>query len=523
MKWSDTPPGPDVPVEPGEVVDERWLARLTGVAIVVALLLRLVVLAVLPGEMYGDITIVWEYVHRIRGGEWPTYFDLSSGPLYHYLIAPITLVFGLDFTGLKIASVLVSLGVLAVTYVLARQLVDRSLAVMTLFISSVSSWLLVFSRLGNSQILTPLLTVAVLVLLLRASRTPELWPPALAGLVAAAGLLAYPQTFVLAPVMFVTLLCMWATGTGIGRRQVFLFAGGVGVGGLLFVVVTHRSPVDFSNGYVGSKFDGGSDWLSIGLGNVWRSALAFNWRGDRGFRSNPVNQPHLDLLSGLLMLIGILVWLQPARRRWAPVVLVPFVLLQVPAALVLAVPADVPSASRTLLVAPLAYLLVATGLWWIVGELRRRRGARVALAICVALLSVVTVTNTRRYFVDYADGLPNHNTPFGRVIADYLEGQPDETHAFLVGCCWGEWGQPEPKGIRYLDANPPANRLVELPADAFDCAALHSLPRPAVVIWSPSNDRPSSLLDECASEFDQELRSAPNGTAVFHVISLPDG
>ena len=136
---------------------------------------------------------------------------------------------------------------------------------------------------------------------------------------------------------------------------------------------------------------------------------------------------------------------------------------------------------------------------------------------------MVAVTNTRRYFVDYANGLPNHNTPFGRVIADYLEGQPAETHAFLVGCCWGEWGQPEPKGIRYLDANAVANRVVELPADTFDCAALHSLPRPAVVIWSPSRDRPSSLLDDCASEFNQELRYAPNGTAVFRVISLPDG
>ena len=64
------------------------------------------------------------------------------------------------------------------------------------------------------------------------------------------------------------------------------------------------------------------------------------------------------------MLLGVVFWLLPAQRRRSVTIFLPFLLLQAPSWLV-RYPVQVPSASRTLAVAPLAYILVASGLWWL--------------------------------------------------------------------------------------------------------------------------------------------------------------
>ncbi len=39
------------------------------------------------------------------------------------------------------------------------------------------------------------------------------------------------------------------------------------------------------------------------------------------------------------------------------------------------------------------------------------------------------------------------NTP--KIISNYIDGLPKGTKVMLTSCCWGEWGQPEPKAILY--------------------------------------------------------------------------
>ena len=77
----------------------------------------------LPGEWFGDISIVHEYVERIWAGAWPLHFHLSSGPLYHYLIMPIVFLFhNQGYVTYKIASVSVSLVGLVIMYVYVHDL-----------------------------------------------------------------------------------------------------------------------------------------------------------------------------------------------------------------------------------------------------------------------------------------------------------------------------------------------------------------------------------------------------------------
>lgn len=473
----------------------------------------------MPGELYGDIAIVYEYMADIFAGAWPTYFVLSAGPLYHYLITPVVSVLGLTYLGLKVASVLVSLGVLAAVYLLARELLDERLALLALFVAGVSSWLLIFSRLGNSQILVPLLTSAAILFALRLARHGRQHDLIATAVVSALGLYTYPQTFILPLVIFATLICLLWTGTAVRSRHLRDFAIVTIICALPFAAIVAQNPANFVSGYIGGKIRPSGELLPVLLGNAGRALLALHLGGDRVFRSNPAALPHLDSLSSVLFLGGLIFWLLPERRRWSPLILVPFVLLQLPSMLVLSNPAEVPSASRTLGVAPIAYLLVASGLWWLLHRGRRLR--RPASLIVVCLLAAILYLNTWRYFKTYITGLPNQNLAHGRVIAQYIDRLPTGTKVYMVGCCWAEGGEPEPKSVRYATKRPAA--LVLLKETDATCAFFASAPRPAYVIWSPGVGSPAPAVAACLPLPRSALYFAGDRAPIFRYVMLPAG
>ena len=121
---------PATPGRPSSPFGSRLqgLSLLVIIAVVVAV--RLIGLRSLQAEIYGDIAIVREYLDLIRQGQWPFHFALSSGPLYHYLVMPVIAVAGPGYFGMKLASVVVSLGVLAATFALSRRLHGDLLALL---------------------------------------------------------------------------------------------------------------------------------------------------------------------------------------------------------------------------------------------------------------------------------------------------------------------------------------------------------------------------------------------------------
>ena len=480
----------------------------------------------LPGEMYGDINILYEYVQQIFRGDWPTGFFLSAGPLYQYLIIPILSVVGTNFLGFKIASVITSLGVVAMTYLFVRELANRHLAVLSAFITGVSSWLLVYSRLGNLQVFVPLLVVTALFFAVRTVRHNR-WGDAVAGgVVAGLGLYVYPPSFILAPVILVALVLVRWTGTGIKYRSIALFAAAAAVTGALFVRIVAKDPGNFFSGYIGGKIQSDQSTAQVLWQNVQRSVGAFHVRGDVSFRGNPPLLPHLDVLSGILMVVGLGWWIVGPRRRWSPLLIVPFVLIQVPAMLVLSAPQDVPSVSRTLGIAPLAYIFAATGLWWLVGLLRRIPW--LPRLITAAALAAILLLNTQRYFTLYAQGLPHRNTPFAKIITRYLDALPADTHPYIaycdgapddptrvIGCGWGQASQPEPKSIQF-DGQGVARTITELQPKDVTCEGLRALPKPAIILWRPDAPVPSAAISACSELLKPELHTAPNGVQVFN-------
>jgi 4-amino-4-deoxy-L-arabinose transferase-like glycosyltransferase len=483
----------------------------------VILFLRLFQLGTLQAEVYGDIDIVIRYMQGILAGQWPVAFDLSAGPLYHYLVAPIILFTGVNYAGLKVASVIVSMAGLAAIYAFSRRLINDYFALLALFIAGVSSWLLVFSRLGNSQIALPLLTMLALWLVMRIVQFGRQLDVIVCALVSGLGLFLYPQSFIMPGVIFLTLLCLGWAKHPLPRKWIITFILASIPCLILFGLLVASDPSNF-NSYIVNKIhpEGSDNALVVLAGNIVKAALALHVRGDEGIRSNPGTLPQLDWISGILFLGGVAFWLTTKeRRRWIPLWLAPFILLQVPSILVINQPAEIPSASRTLGVAPIVYVLVASGLWWLIQVLYARGKRLLTVTVLGLLLGSILLLNVQRYFQDYINGLPYDNTPIGRSVAMYANSLPDDTHVYMIGCCW-EYGMPE-NFVQYEMTHP--QNLYYYEPNSLSCEQLQSIPLPAVFIWSFHNDLPAAQLELCKRWLSSQLYTYQS-RPVFNAASL---
>lgn len=433
----------------------KWGALL----FIFAIVLRLIFLTTLPGEWYGDITILHNYVQAILTFQWPVSYQLSAGPLYHYLIAPLISLIGYSYLSYKLASVIVSLLGLVLMAWLGYLVEGRTLALTTLFVGACSSWYLIFSRLGNSQILIPVVTGATLGLVIlgrqRRQRRWIVW----GAIVAAAGLYVYPQTAIV-PVLYLFLVVVfiflpqpsWPLG-----RSIVVAAGIMAVLAIPITLTIIAQPENFVSGYVGSKFFSDNQPLPTlaakFLVNMRDMLWMLHGRGDQVFRSNPPYLPHLDPISGVLFFIGILALaLRPSQRPVLGMTLCSIVILVIPAAWPNLPTIEIPSASRTIGIVPLVYLLVARGLtalYALVASRFKRHGPTLAAVLVSVVCAGLLYLNLSRYFGVYADNLPYHNVAFGGRIGQAIDRLPPETQVFVIGCCWSDWAMPEQASIRY--------------------------------------------------------------------------
>ncbi len=486
-----------------------------GLAVFAAIGLRLFKLDALQTEVYGDINIVHEYLFAIRDGEWPFEFILSSGPLYHYLIYPLVSLLGQGYSSIKVASVITSLFALLFTYLVSRRLLNDWFALIALFVAGVSSWLLVFSRLGNSQILLPLLTLLSLWLLLRFRQTKTNRALILSAITATLGLYVYPQSFPLPLAMLLVLVVFKLSDKGIGWLDVLLFCGTVLLVAAPFPFIVSESMLSV-NKYILPKL---TDSVSPGttlLINILNAVMAFHIQGDRTFRSNPTGQPHLDPISGILMVIGFVFWLR-RDRVLSLALLIPFVLLQVPSVLVLTNMLETPSASRTLGAAPIAYIWVASGLWWALQALRKRAGLGSAVGVGLIGLLAILGWNAYRYFDSYLNGLPYQNTAIARHIQTYADTLAPDTHVYMVGCCW-EGGMPEPKSISFEMQRP--DNLQYVDPQTLTCESLRISYVPgSVFVWAYSAPAPSIAVEAgaCMGLLPNQTIFSEKGLPMYHL------
>lgn len=410
----------------------------------------------IPGEWYGDISIVNNYVINILSGKFPYTFFLSAGPVYHYLISPFIYVLGINYVSYKLASIYVGvLGIIA-TYLFAKEITSSSkIGLLTSYITAISFWFFVFSRLGNSQIVIPVLTALLGYSVIAYQKNKKNRYIILGIAVASLGLFTYPQTFVLPPLYFLLMFCFFLQNKKLKTYWKTLVSILIGFipAVLFFIFIIHAQPNNFSNGYVGSKIPSMNKLLTPELltrvfYNIYRTAGMLHFEGDIIFRHNVRRTPHVDSISGILFLVG-LIFLFLKRRRYFLYILLLLIILPIPSISPALSSIDMPSMSRTIGILPFVYVLVAYGLLSIYQIIQKYTNPTLAKIFCIFLLFSITFLNLYKYFIQYPQGLPNHNSPFAKIIANYIRTLSKDTEVKFTSYGWGNWGQPEAQAIYY--------------------------------------------------------------------------
>lgn len=102
--------------------------------------------------------------------------------------------------------------------------------------------------------------------------------------------------------------------------------------------------------------------------------------------------------------------------------------------------------------------------------------------------------------------------PFGKIIADDIRKEDKKSLKIIYDCCWGEWGQPEPKTISNLLGKKEFNfRYIDKYETCLDCDFFNSLKENKVIIYtSPDDIETFDKLNSCLRKTEIILMKKDN-------------
>lgn len=382
-------------------------------------------------------------------------FCLRQRPALFYFVALIAYFLGPSFLTMKISSALVGLGIVLGIYLLSKEIFNPQVGLVAAFLTAVSKWSLVFSRLGNMNILVPFFIVFSAIIYFKIIKNPSRyfgW--ALLGICLGVGMYNYPAYLVFPVAIYFLFLLQGPKfllknfGQLLLMTVIFFFLASYFIRMFLGNLPSYTS----SSSYFGHKIfvaDSrlASDWPQRLINNLRKTISMFHHRGDPGFRVNPPGDPQLDRVSSLFFWLG-LVFILIRRQQPGLSILILALFLIIPGVLVLNVPASIPSSTITIGLFPLVYLLTAIGLTKIY-ETLTFLGRKLNLFMILLILLAISLINAQKYFIQYAYHLPNHNESFSRLIAQELDKLPGKTAVFMYGGGWGDWGNPDWRAVEY--------------------------------------------------------------------------
>jgi hypothetical protein len=475
----------------------------------------------IPGEWYGDISIEHEYVSSILKGEWPYQFNLSAGPVYHYVIAPVIFFTGRSYYGYKIASIYVATMGIILSFFLGY-LVDKwKLGLYCMLITAISFRFLAQARIGSSpHMIVPILALGIVVCALQFKKTYLFRYVIIGSTLSNLGLFTYPAAFIF-PLYIIVLFCADLVSNS---RKKYLWAICIhiiltGLIGVVFINMIRQQPDNFTSGYIGEKIVGIANRpVGITINKIFHNYILtmemFHIRGDTVFRINIPDRPHLDILSRLLFFGGFVYLWQKKKYGIFIYILISFIILPLPSISPELPVAEIPSSGRTLALFPFVYLLVAAGIYHC-SELMNWKNKYLSNFIVLILFCGIGYINIYQYFVEYPKILPNSNSPYAKIIAKFIDSTPKNYMIYLTDCCWGEWGQPEPKSIEYSLVSKRSN-MEYIQIDSCDQIVKH----PSVVIMNPYDQYIMDTVKMCSQMSNINYFTDSYGQRVFSSVKF---
>ncbi|MGA2505074.1 MAG: glycosyltransferase family 39 protein [Anaerolineales bacterium] len=340
----------------------RWTLLILAVA-GIALFFRLYNLGGVPSEPTSDHAEKILDVFDVTQGQTHIFFPRNSGRegFQMYLTVIVAWIFktGLTFLSLKIGTVLCGLASLPYMYLLGKELGGKRIGLLAVFFTGIAYWPNVISRAGLRFPLAPLFTAAVLFHVFRGLRKQNRNDFILAGLALGLGLHGYSSFRIMPFVVVVIFGTYWLhlrSKDALRKTAMWLLI--VVATSLVVFLPLLRYFVDNPETVMSrslTRLTGAEQplpgpVLQVFFSNVWNALRMFNWDNGQVWPHSIPNRPALDVVSGALLLIGVVLLLARyiRKRHWQDLVLlISIPLLLLPSILSLAFPVENPNLYRT--------------------------------------------------------------------------------------------------------------------------------------------------------------------------------
>ena len=437
----------------GSDTDERrrkliWSMVMVGI-FAVAIFFRLYRTDSIPVEPFSDHAEKILDVYEITQGDYSIFFPRNTGreALQMYWTVLVANLFGtgLSYLSLKLGTALLGILTLPYIYLLGKEFGNERVGLFALFLFGIAYWPNVISRIGLRFPLYPLFAAPTLLYLIRGLRTGNRNDFILSGIFLGVGLHGY-SPFRIMPILVVVAFGIYFlhAQSKANRQQGFLWFVIIVITSLFVFLPLLRYWMEHPDQFGYRAFSRlgsvetalpGPAW-QIFLSNLYRGLLMFNWDDGEIWVNSLPHRPALDIVTGALFVIGIvLLIVRYARQRdWRDMVLlVSIPVLLMPSILSLAFPSENPALNRAGGGAVAAILVSALALDGLLAGLSNGRSGR-RLFIAYGLTGILLVTSALQNYDLVFDKFDKNfragawnTSEMGRVISDFRNtyGQTD--------------------------------------------------------------------------------------------------
>ena len=384
-----------------------WAAL--GGILAFALVIRVYNLDGLPPGLWFDEADLIEEAMRIADnpGSTPVFVAFQNLPSLMSVLTAIQFELnGVSISSARIIAAMFGTAGCAVMFLLARHMMGTAMGLAAAFLTAVTRWDIIWSRVALHGITLPFFAALSAWLTYRAIRGKRAIDYALAGTALGLGAWFY-SPFRMFPIVIGFVLLHALLFSEAKRRRKLLANIGVLI---LFALIVAAPVVQVAlvfpdeffrrTGVVfAANFVAEGELLAVLWENLKRHLLMFHFEGDPNGRHNIPGAPMLDVISGALMLAGLVIAAFHWRR--AAFIALPVWLLVMVMPGVLTIPWEAPQSLRSITVIPavIALITIALDFVWKLGGSSPLRLVRVATATAISVVLIaIAYTNLNTYF-----------------------------------------------------------------------------------------------------------------------------
>ncbi len=404
----------------------------------------------IPPGLYHDVAVNGnDALDALKTKNFKLFYPENNGRegLFINLIALSFYFLGPSVFAIKIVAAIIGILTVLGLYLLAKEIFNSKIALLSSFFLATSFWHVNFSRLGFRAILVPFCLVFSFYFLFRGFRTKSIFDFIISGVFFGLGFHAYisfRMAVLILPVILISYWFIYKKG-GLQKKYlffIFYFLFFIFIVALPIGLYFLHNPQDFMSRATGvSVFSQPSPVKSF-FESLIKHLGMFNVYGDPNWRHNLSGSPMLPPALGILFIAGFVISfrkiiLSIKNKNWSLEIghwslIVWFFVMLLPGVLTYE---GLPHDLRVIGVIPPVYIFAGFGFWksyeWLNPKIKNKK---LLFAVCCLLFIEIGYAEYDKYFIDWGHH-PETKGAFSQKFVDignYLNSLLPETKKYVI-------------------------------------------------------------------------------------------